>query len=238
MIKSRLVPFVIALCVFCAEAGAETSTLYQGPLPVKIKDRLVTVPVTLSGETTGADADTLLLRAAAYTRDLSPILKEQLQILADDNISACELRITVPETDVGAVGTELILSALVNAEAWVCTSFLKTRLGSETARITASVTPQVRDGRLHLQPGTLSIDGIGDLIASIGGNQILQNLYFQAIERFNNDPELTSLPGKLADAGFSYQSAKVEPAGTPTLTVAIAGPNDLVYLAKIIAGIR
>ncbi|WP_136659008.1 hypothetical protein [Nitratireductor sp. XY-223] len=229
---------VLAAWALCAQAFAQSATLYEGPLPVRIKDRLLTVPVAVSGEASANNGEEVLLHAAAATRDLSPILREQLQVLADDNVSACELRITVLEADVGANGQTLILAATVGAEAWVCTSFLKTRLGSETARIIAEVTPEIRDGRLHLQPGTLRIDGIGDLIASIGGDRVLQSLFFQAVDRFNNDPELTALPGKLADAGFAYQAVAVESAGVPRLRVTIIGPNDLANLARIIAGIR
>lgn len=233
-----LVTLLLATWALSAPALSESATLYEGPLPVKIKDKSVALPVVLSGQTAPDDDDKLLLNAAARTQDLAPVLKEQLQALADDNISACELRIKVPEADVGANDQLLILAATVNAEVWVCTSFLKTRLGSETARITAGVTPEIRDGRLYLEPGTLRIDGIGDLIASIGGDRVLQNLYFQAVDRFNEDPKLTALPEKLAGAGFAYQSVGVEASGVQRLNVTIAGPNDLVNLAKIIAGMR
>ncbi|MDA4844147.1 hypothetical protein [Hoeflea poritis] len=229
---------LLATWALCAPALSDSATLYEGPLPVKIKDKSLELPVVLSGQTAAGDDDMLLLQVAARTQDLAPILKEQLQSLADDNISACELRIKVPEAAVGANGQLLVLAATVSAEAWVCTSFLKTRLGSETATITAGVTPEIRDGRLYLEPDTLTIDGIGDLIASIGGDRVMQNLYFQAVDRFNKDPKLTALPEKLSTAGFAYQSVGVEAASPQRLTVTIAGPNDLANLAKIIAGIQ
>ncbi|MCY6381072.1 hypothetical protein [Hoeflea prorocentri] len=240
MIASRLILFLFAIFAACGYAAADTAKLYDGPLPVKVKDRTVSVPVVLTGEAAGEEAETIILHATARTQDLSPILKEQLQIMADENISACELRLSVPDANVSADGTLLILAATIDAEVWVCTNFLKTKLGGESARITAGVVPTVKDGRIFLEAGELQIEGIGDLITSIGGDRVLQKLYFEAVDRFNRDQSLTSLPSSLSDAGFVYSEARVDTASPtePKLNVSVSGPNDLAFLAQVIAGLR
>lgn len=240
MTASRLVAFVFAVTLAFGHAAAEPAMLYEGPLPVKIKDRTVSIPVLLAAEAAGDESETILVHATTRARDLSPILKEQLQLLADENISACELRVSVPRADVSANDALLILAATVDVEVWVCTNFLKTRLGGESAKITAGVVPTVKDGRLFLEAGDLRIEGIGELIASIGGDRILQKLYFEAVDRFNRDKDLTSLPAPLLAAGFAYSTAAVDTGSAiePRLNVSVSGPNDLVFLAKVIAGIR
>lgn len=240
MMASRLVAFVFAVSLAFGQAAAEPAMLYEGPLPVKIKDRTVPVPVVLSGEAAGEESETIILHATARTQDLSPILKEQLQLMADENISACELRISVAGANVSADNAHLILAATVEVEVWVCTNFLKTRLGGESANITAGVVPTVKDGRLFLEAGDLRIEGIGGLIASMGGDRILQKLYFEAVDRFNRDKNLTSLPAPLLAAGFAYSTAAVDTGSPiePRLNVSVSGPNDLVFLAKVIAGLQ
>ncbi|MCP4318208.1 MAG: hypothetical protein GY789_19890 [Hyphomicrobiales bacterium] len=235
----RLAVIVLAIPVLCVHVFAQAEPLYQGPVPVRLNGKVITIPVALYAETAGDNAESILLHAYARTQDLAPIMRDQLQFLADEKISACELRINVPETNVGVAGSTLVITALVSAEVWVCT-ILKTRLGGEDARIVAGAQPTVRNGRLFLEPGSLQIDGIGDLVTSIGGDRVLQDLYYQAIERFNRDRRLTSLPRKLANAGFAYQAAEVGTFnGTPSmLRISIIGPNDLVNLVKILAGIR
>ncbi|MEX3008604.1 hypothetical protein [Hoeflea sp. TYP-13] len=235
----RMAAFVLAIPLLCVQAFGQAEPLFQGPVPVRLNGELTKIPVTLYAETAGEQSESIVLHAYAKTEDLAPILRQQLQFLAEDKISACELRIDVPETRVGVNGSLLVTTAIVSAEVWVC-SILKTRLGGETAQIVAGAQPTVRNGRLHLEPGSLQIEGIGDLITSIGGDQVLQDLYIQAIDRFNRDRRLTSVPRKLANAGFTYQTAEVGTFnGEPSmLRVSIVGPNDLVSLAKILAGIQ
>ena len=235
----RLAVIVMAVPILCLQALAQSEPLYQGPVPVRMNGKVVTIPITLYAETAGENAESILLHAYTQSANLAPVMREQLQFLAEEKINACEFRVSVPDANVAVIGSTLVTTALVNAEVWVCT-ILKTRLGGESARFVAGARPSVRDGRLHLEPVSFQVEGIGELVKSIGGDGVLQDLYVQAIARFNRDRRLTSVPRKLANAGFVYQAAEVGTFnGVPsTLRISIIGPNDLVALAKILAGIR
>ncbi len=198
------------------------------------------MPVAVLAEPSATADGELLLHAYSSTRDMRPILHEQLQIVAREKANACELRVAVPEANLDIREGLIVLTAIIQSEFWVCTSFLKTRLGSDTTRVSASAIPGVRDGRLFLEPGSLQVEGIGELIAAIGGEQVLRDLYQQAIDRFNNNADMTRLPDALVEAGFSYHSVALAPQGSDpaTVRVSIVGPNDLINLIRIIAGLN
>ena len=233
----RLAMVVLALPLLSAQALVLSKPVFDGPVPVRLNEKTMTIPVTLYAETAGEDAENIVLHAYAKAADLAPIMREQLQALADKKISACEFRITVPETEIGVGGTSLIVTTSIRAEVWVC-AVLKSRVGDETVRIVASAQPTVKDGQLHFIADTVDIDGVSDLATTVGGDQLLQDLYVRAIKRLNKSRRLTSLPEKLTDAGFTYQAVEVGTFnGEPSMVrVSIIGPNDLVGLAKILAG--
>ena len=96
----------------------------------------------------------------------------------------------------------------------------------------------MRDGKLHFVADSVDIDGVSDLATSIGGDELLQDLYARAIKRLNKSERLTSLPEKLSKAGFVYEDVEVGTfRGEPSMVrVSIIGPNDLIGLAKILGG--
>ena len=185
----RFLVLALAISALCTRAFGQVEPLYQGPVPARLNGKTVEIPVTLYAEIAGEQSESILMQVYARTQDLAPLLRDQLQSLAEDSISACELRISVPDAGIGVDGTQLVMSATVDAEIWVC-SVVKTHLGGETARIVADVRPTVREGRLYLEPGALRIEGMGNLIASVGGDRLLHSLYIHAIDRFN--PNLNS----------------------------------------------
>lgn len=233
----RLAVVVLAITLLSAQALVHTKPVYDGHVPIKLNKKNLTIPVTLYAEPAGEDAENIVLHAYAKAADLAPVMQAQLQQLAKRKISACEFRITVPDTEIDVGGPFLIITTSINAEVWVCT-LLKKRIGDETARIIASAQPTVRDGRLHFVADTVDINGVSELATSIGGDELLQDLYARAINRLNKSDRLTSLPDKLADAGFVYQAVDVGTFnGEPSMVrVSIIGPNDLIGLARILAG--
>ena len=237
MFLLRLAMIVLAIPLLSAQALVLTEPIYDGPVPVKLNKKNLTIPVKLYAEPAGENDENIVLHAYARAADLAPIMQTQLQRLATKKISACQLRVTVPDTAIDVGGPSLIVTTSINAEVWVCT-VLKKRLGDETARIVASAQPTVRDGRLHLVAESIEIDGVSELATSIGGDGFLQDLYARAIKRLNKSDKLTTLPEKLTDAGFVYQAVDVGTFnGEPSMVrVSIVGPNDLVGLAKILTG--
>ncbi|MEM6462820.1 MAG: hypothetical protein AAF724_12980 [Pseudomonadota bacterium] len=236
MVLLRLAVFCLGFFMLGMLAHAQSGPVYQGPIPARLGEMTVPVPVTVFAEPAAVDPESLLVSVYARTADLAPVVQEILSFLADEKISACEFRIRVPETNVGASGTDLVISAQIDAEIWVC-SVIKTRLGGESARIVASAQPGVRNGRLFLQPGSFRIEGISDIIASIGGDRLLKDLYVQSLERFNSDARLTSLPRILADAGFAYTGAEISSfnGGEPMIRITLIGPNDSEILGTLIS---
>jgi hypothetical protein len=233
----RLAMVVLALPLLSAQALVHSTPVFDGPVPVKLNKKIITIPVRLYAELAGDDSENIVLHAYARAADLAPIMREQLQVMADKKISACEFRIKVPETEIGVGGPSLIVTTSIRAEVWVC-AVLKSRIGDETARIIASAQPTVRDGQLHFIADRVDVDGVSELATTVGGDQLLQDLYARAIERLNRSHRLTSLPEKLTDAGFAYQAVEVGTFnGEPSMVrVSIIGPNDLVGLARILAG--
>ena len=233
----RLAIIVLAIPLLSAQAIIHTKPVYDGLVPVRVNKKNLTIPVTLYAEPAGENAENIVLHAYAKAADLAPIMQAQLQQLAKKKISACEFRITVPDTEIDVGGPSLIITTSINAEVWVCT-LLKTRIGDETARIVASAQPTVRDGKLYFVADSVDIEGVSNLATSIGGDELLQDLYVGAIKRLNKSDRLTSLPKKLTEAGFAYQGVEVGTFhGEPSMVrVSIIGPNDLIGLAKILAG--
>ena len=235
----RWAMIVLTIPLLSAQALVHANPIYDGLVPVKVHKQQLTIPVRLYAEPAAEDADTLVLHAYAKAADLAPIMQAQLQRLASKKISVCEFRVTVPDTQIDVGGPSLIITTSINAEVWVCT-LLKKRIGDETARIVASAQPTVRDGKLHFVADSVDIDGVSDLATSVGGDALLQDLYARAIKRLNKSDRLISLPAKLSDAGFVYQAVEVGTFhGEPSMVrVSIIGPNDLVGLAKILAGLE
>lgn len=226
--------------VMSSIAFGQSTLVYEGPVPIKLKSGTAVLPVTIVAEPGDAGEAELLLHAYSSTHDMRPILHDQMQKVAREKANACELRVAVPQADLNIRDGLIVLAAIIQSEFWICTSFIKTRLGSDSTRITASAIPGVRNGRLFLEPGSLQVEGIGDLIGAIGGEQVLRNLYQEAIDRFNNSPDMTRLPDALIEAGFAYHSVALAPPGSDpaSVRVSIVGPNDLINLIRIIAGIR
>lgn len=233
----RLAMIALAIPLLSAQALMNTKPVFDGLVPVKVNKQNLTVPVTLYAEPAGENAENIVLHAYAKAADLAPIMHAQLQHLAKKKISACEFRVTVPDTEIDVGGPSLIVTTSINAEVWVCT-LLKKRIGDETARIVASAQPTVRDGKLHFVADSVDIDGVSDLATTIGGEELLQDLYARAIRRLNKSDRITALPDKLSEAGFTYQDIEVGTFhGKPSMVrVSIVGPNDLIGLAKILGG--
>ena len=233
----RLAMVVLAITLLSAQALVHTKPVFDGLVPVKLNKKNLTLPVTLYAELAGEDDENIVLHAYAKAADLAPIMQAQLQQLAKKKISACEFRVTVPDTEIDVGGPSLIMTTSINAEVWFCT-LMKKRIGDETARIVASAQPTVRDGKLYFVADSVDINGVSELATSIGGDELLQDLYTRAIKRLNKSEKLTSLPDKLADAGFVYQAVDVGTFhGEPKMVrVSIIGPNDLIGLAKILSG--
>jgi hypothetical protein len=231
----RLFALTAAIVLAATGALAQESPVYEGPVPVPVDGRRIEVPVRITGETLGGGRE-IVLHAYADADDLKPALLALTQDLAKKIFNRCELRFSVADASMRTDTGRLILTIRARTEIWVCSSFLKTRLGREMALVQASVIPGVIDGRLHLEPSGLSISGISDILREVGGEAVMQLLFSEIVDRFNEDPRLNLLPKSLSDAGFAYSD--VQAFGGDALRVSITGPNDLIGLWKRVLGAR
>lgn len=221
-------------------ATAQDTLIYQGPVPVKFQGETANLPVALFASPVADQADQIQLHAHTDVNDLRPVLLRQLRKLADERLNACELRLAVLDAVPRLSARQIVLKASLQAEIWLCTDLLKTVIGSDSFTLDIGVVPEVRAGRLHLTPGSVTVDGMDETIRSIGGEMLLQRLMVDAVSRFNSNPKLTSLPEPLGTAGYSYHAVTTGNAqiGPSTLRVSIIGPNDLVALLGTLANMR
>lgn len=237
---ARFAQFLIVSLALIGPAIAQDTLIYQGPVPVKFQGETANLPVALFASPVADQADQIQLHAHTNVNDLRPILLNQLRKLADERLSACELRLAVHDAVPRLSDRQIVLKAALQAEIWLCTDLLKTVIGSDTFTLDIGVVPEVRAGRLHLTPGSVTVDGMDETVRSIGGEVLLQRLMVEAISRFNRNPKLTSLPEALGAAGYSYHAVTTGDAqiGPSTLRVSIIGPNDLVSLLATLADMR
>jgi hypothetical protein len=221
-------------------ALGQDALIYQGPVPVKLKGETISLPVSLFASSRPEQSDQLQLHAHTNVNELRPVLRRQLSRLADEKANTCELRLSVLDASSRLGENQIFVSATLQAEIWLCTTILQTVIGKDTFTIEIGAIPEVRSGRLHLDPGSLTVSDMDETLRAIGGELLLQQIYVEAINRFNNNPKLTGLPPKLAAAGYSYRNVVTgsDVIGPSTLRVSIVGPNDLIALAKTIADMR
>ena len=235
-----VVLLLLAGILSAAPATAQEALVYQGPVPVRVEGQTVTLPVAVFASVEGAQSDQLLLHVDVNVNDLQPVLLQQLRQAASNQASSCELRLAVQDASIRLNGNQIILNSTIQADIWLCSSVLETAVGGDTFTIDIGAVPEVSGGRLQLAPGTVDIREMNETLRSMGGAALLQNLYADALRRFNSDPRLTSLPGPLAQAGYRY--VDVVPgggsAGANVVRVSVTGPNDLVALVRTLANMR
>ncbi|MCR9139387.1 MAG: hypothetical protein NXI27_25530 [Alphaproteobacteria bacterium] len=237
---ARFALFVILSLVLFGPASAQDTLIYQGPVPVKLQGATANLPIALFASPAPEHSDQIQLHAHADVTDLKPILLNQLQKLAKERLNVCELRLSVLDAVPRLSPPQIVLNATLQAEIWLCTSLLKTTVGSDSFVLDIGVVPDVRAGRLHLTPGSVNVAGMDDIVRSIGGEVLLEQLFEEAIARFNRNPKLTSLPEPLVSAGYSYHDVATGNAqiGPNTLRISIIGPNDVVSLLATLANLR
>lgn len=236
----RITALLVACIQFVLPVAAQDTLIYRGPVPIKIQGETTNLPIALFASQMPEQSEQIQLHAHTDIGDLRPMLLNQLRKLAKDKIDACELRLSVLDAATHLSQSQIFLTATLQAEIWLCTSLLETAIGSDSFTLEIGVTPDVRAGRLHLTPGSVTAHGMDETVRSIGGELLLQRLVQEGINRFNNNPKLTSLPEKLGTAGYSYHAVTAgnSQIGQNTLRISIIGPNDLVALVSTLANLR
>lgn len=237
---ARIASLLIVCFALIVPAAAQDTLIYEGPVPINIQGGTAKLPIALFASPVTDQSDHIKLHAHANVTNLRPVLLSQLRKLADEKVNACELRLSVLDAATRMAEAQIFLKAALQAEIWLCTTLLKTEIGSDSFTVEIGAVPEVRAGRLHLTPGSMTVSGMDETVRSLGGELLLQRLFSEAIARFNNNPKLTSLPEKLRDAGFSYHGVTTGNAqiGHNTLRISVIGPNDLVSLLSTLANLR
>ena len=209
-------------------------------MPVNLQGHRATLSVAVFASAASNDGNLLMLRAQTDVNNLKPILLYQLQRLARERATSCELQLSVHDASIRLAPERIYVAAAMNAEVWLCTNMLETAIGNNNFNVEIGVVPNVRSGRLHLSAASLSVDGMNETLRSIGGETLLQNLLVHAVDRFNRDPKSTTLLPPLIAAGFAYLdiTAGGGALGATTLQVSIVGPNDMIVLVTTLGSMR
>ena len=223
-----------------ASAPAQDSLIFEGPIPLRLGEQQASLPVEVYMSPGPSKRGEVRLHGHTRVSDLKPVILGQLRQLIANKLDACELRLSVADANPRLQDEHIILAADLEAEIWICTNLLKTRVGRDSFTVELSVLPKVRDGRIQLEAGTVAVSGMDETVAALGGDLLLRPLFSEAVERFNRDERMTRLPDPIHDAGFRYDdiTAGGQDIGADTLRVSIIGPNDLAGLIASLSGLR
>ena len=100
--------------------------------------------------------------------------------------------------------------------------------------IRARLAPEVDYGRLQLRLVEFRVDGMSDLSRSIGLEALMRGFLKMEIDKFNDDPELTTLPEPLQREGFELTDVRfTDEDGAPSLRADVVGPNDVYAVTRV-----
>ena len=225
--------FAFAIAGFAA-ASPQGEVLFETSAVSQISGIEVATPVTVYGvETPGGD-DALTLTAVA---DLEIALPAALRALEHDinrRSVECGLRLSGRNAGASVSDDGVRISITVGAEQWACFGGMKSRLASDRGTIRARLAPEVDYGRLQLRLVEFRVDGMSDLSRSIGLEALMRGFLKMEIDKFNDDPELTTLPEPLQREGFELTDVRfTDEDGAPSLRADVVGPNDVYAVTRV-----
>ena len=234
-------PICLGLVVFIGLSNhslAENSLL-KTTIDVDIAGRSIATPLELTGDQQG---NSFIVSAQADISDLSIHAAAALQD-AINRKGDCEQRWSAWDTQAAVSGDALSVVSIIRVEQWLCKKVLgtevKTKLGRETGRVEAHVTPLIADGRPQLKLAHFRIHDLGPVAKALGVESFVRRELEKEIDKINANPKLTEAPSVFGQSGYRYHQAEVRrgPDNRSYLAASIIGPNDALALAKLIAAL-
>lgn len=230
--KSLAITTSLALMVTptIAMGAPAAPVLIEQSVDVGIGADRIALPLRLSvsgsGETVDVSVEVDISRALS---SIGPVLEREIESQSKD----CEIKFDAADGKGRVLGEALALEVRVDAQAWICKAFLKTKGIKDSATIHSTIDVSVVDG-VPVLAATTKTRGLGDISKLFGAEKRIKHEVAKMISEVNR--EIAKLPElrMLLEGGFEFKEVAFLGGSPQRLRARLVGPNNLLTVLSIL----